>query len=288
MHSGLCVALLAHQGSCIGQAHVWRSVALEVAGHDGFRGADAFSHQLQRQQGQIVGRGGQRLRGLRSGKCSHGVVGSQAHAADGTPGDGAQRRIVQRVLQGLFHDRGRQRLVAGSGVELRYRLQCGRFVRCGRVRQFLAQRLCRVAGAVEGHQDLQQEAIGVARLGLGVFPGAHCCQGRVSRACLQRDFHCAAVQGAVVAAAGSVEHERVPGAGVAGTRREFAQQHFVEQFSVQGLSDRLRERRRPGWRAAGGLCPAGQRKEGQGPGQMPDAKKMQHQPIIIQAPSHFP
>ena len=180
LHGGLWVALAPEQRAGVGHAGLGAAHSLEVLGDQGFGGAHAVFAQRQRQQHGAVGLGVE-LQGLAG--CSQGaflVGGGQAHLAYGGPGNGAQGGVLQLALQGLGGDVGRQGLVADVGVEPGDGGNgCGALRRRG-LGQFLAQRLGAVAHAVEGNQNLQHEAVGIARLGLGAAPGLGGVEGGVA------------------------------------------------------------------------------------------------------------
>ena len=201
--------------------------------HQGLGLGDVVFQQLQRQQGGGPIVGGQLL-GV-PGRFQGGffLSGGQAHVAQHGPCSGGAGGVVQIGLQGLLDHGGGQLFIAGMAVELGNGQVGGGFAAGWGGGQFLAEGLDRVGDAVEHEQNLQQVAVGQARLGEGLLPRPCRAQSQGAGAGTQGHFGGALVQGLEVGFARRIQEQGHGILGIALGGRHLAQQQFVQQRRIQ-------------------------------------------------------
>ena len=266
-----------HLGPCVGA----REVALDQRLGLGF----AAAHQLQRQQGRPF-----RLRAgvlaQRGGRQRARLVSSlQAHAADGGPRRGRQRRLLDGVRQRAFDHASGLGLVRHALVKRGQRGDEGHLVALRQRGQKAPRRLFGFGDAAQNDQHLQLVLAGFGRVGGSLAPGTGGFQRGGARTRLNRHLGGALEQRFVAHAARGVEHVGGAFGRIAAPKQQLANQQLVHQ-------PRGHARRGGGGGSSGGRCaggwrrhglrecgdrPASQRQAAQG------AVKLHHRLIIIHA-----
>ena len=232
---GLGVLLLAEQHARVGHLHIGCGLRLagEIAGHQRFPFGHALFLQFHAKPGGAFAGGVQDLGSAGTGQRAGLVAGGQAHTPDGNVRGCRIGGLGQLVCQGLLDHLGGQGLVAGTGEHLGHDAQDGGFGLDGGLGQFLAQQFRGLADAVQGDQDLQHVAVGLARVLLGFAPGLGGYQCVVARARLQGHVGGPLVELGVVGAPRRFQHEGIACACLAGAGVDFAHEDFIEQLCVQ-------------------------------------------------------
>ena len=284
------IALQVQQGTRISQPHFrpGSGIGREVFAHQVFRFGLPERHQFQCDQRRAFSAGIGGLAALGRKQRAGPVARAQSHASHGRPGGAGGCRIVQFIGQRLFNNRCGQFFIADTGVGARHRRHHGCALRIGRQPELGLERLGRVGDPVQGNQDLQLIAVGLARVRLRLLPGLGGLQCRVARARLQRDVGGPLVQLGVTGFPGCVEHQRETRGGFAVLQSQFAQKQLIEQGAVEqrsgrGLDCHLRlgkAGRRVGCRRCGLSHNPGSGEPQAGKNQ---AKFVLHQAMIIEA-----
>ena len=271
LFAGLFVAGGLQQKARIVHAHFGAGVAGEIGPEKVLRAGCARIDQLQRQRACAIIVGVER-HGLLGGiERARRVVGSQTHASHGGPRGRAGAGVGQLARDSGFHDLGGECLVADSAIDLRQRLEREQLDALVGQRQFLLEQAAGFCGAIEDHQNLQQIAVGVARIGEGVLPGACRDQGAFCRTRLQRDLGGALIKLLLAAAPCRVQHQRVTRGGIALPGGHLAHEQLVEKLRIHGslgVARRLFVGRQGGggFGRGGCLCPGNMGVHGHGRG----------------------
>ena len=222
---GIGVALVVDQDPRIRQAQ-WHGVV--SAGDDllqqTFGLTAAQGKQFQCQQTGLNGFavfGGGLFRGVQGfGQ----LLGSYFHAADGGPTGGCRQRLVHERHQSLLdHCRG-QIFVLGLGVNLHEAVDGFHLLGVGAEQNFCAQGHQAFRQLVQGHVDLQHEAVGLARLWKRLLPSFRRFQGRRPRAGVQGNFNRTVEQLGIAGFFGGFQHQ-----GIRSTRFTLGQFQFAQQ-----------------------------------------------------------